>query len=65
MVGTLQHPEETLTTLNDLVRRGMVRYIGFSNFMAWQGATALGIQKQLNLKPFVTAQMYYSLVGKN
>ena len=50
--------------VNDLVRRGMVRYIGFSNFMAWQGATALGIQKQLNLEPFVTAQMYYSLVGR-
>jgi aryl-alcohol dehydrogenase-like predicted oxidoreductase len=56
--------EETLTTLNDLVRRGMVRYIGFSNYMAWQGATALSIQKQLNLEPFVTAQMYYSLVGR-
>lgn len=56
--------EETLTTLNDLVRRGMVRYIGFSNFMAWQGATALGLQKQLGLEPFVTAQMYYSLVGR-
>jgi aryl-alcohol dehydrogenase-like predicted oxidoreductase len=56
--------EETLTTLNDLVRRGMVRYIGFSNYMAWQGATALSIQKNMNLEPFVTAQMYYSLVGR-
>jgi aryl-alcohol dehydrogenase-like predicted oxidoreductase len=56
--------EETLTTLNDLVRRGIVRYIGFSNYMAWQGATALSIQKQMNLEPFVTAQMYYSLVGR-
>lgn len=56
--------EETLTTLNDLVRRGMVRYIGFSNYMGWQGATALGMQKQLGLEPFITAQMYYSLVGR-
>jgi aryl-alcohol dehydrogenase-like predicted oxidoreductase len=56
--------EETLTTLNDLVRRGMVRYIGFSNYMAWQGATALSMQKQMNLEPFITAQMYYSLVGR-
>jgi aryl-alcohol dehydrogenase-like predicted oxidoreductase len=56
--------EETLTTLNDLVRRGMVRYIGFSNYMAWQGATALSLQKQMNLEPFVTAQMYYSLAGR-
>lgn len=57
--------EETLTTLDDLVRRGMVRYIGFSNYMAWQAATALGIQRQRGLEPFVTAQMYYSLVGRD
>lgn len=56
--------EETLTTLDDLVRRGMVRYIGLSNYMAWQAATALGIQKARGLEPFVTAQMYYSLVGR-
>ncbi len=56
--------EETLRTLNDLVRHGMVRYIGLSNYMGWQAATALGVQKQLNLEPFVTAQMYYSMVGR-
>jgi aryl-alcohol dehydrogenase-like predicted oxidoreductase len=56
--------EETLRTLNDLVRNGMVRYIGLSNYMGWQAATALGVQKQLNLEPFVTAQMYYSMVGR-
>ena len=56
--------EETLRTLSDLVRQGMVRYIGLSNYLGWQAATALGVQKQLNLEPFVTAQMYYSLVGR-
>lgn len=56
--------EETLTTLNDLVRRGMVRHIGFSNYLGWQGATAIMMQKQMGLEPFVTAQMYYSLVGR-
>jgi aryl-alcohol dehydrogenase-like predicted oxidoreductase len=56
--------EETLRTLNDLVRQGKVRYIGLSNYMAWQAATALGIQKEQNLEKFVTAQMYYSLVGR-
>jgi aryl-alcohol dehydrogenase-like predicted oxidoreductase len=56
--------EETLRTLNDLVRQGMVRHIGLSNYLGWQAATALGVQKQLNLEPFVTAQMYYSLVGR-
>ncbi|MBX3066707.1 MAG: aldo/keto reductase [Anaerolineae bacterium] len=57
--------EETLRTLDDLVRRGMVRHIGFSNYMAWQGATALAIQKELKLEPFIAAQMYYSLVGRD
>ncbi len=56
--------EETLRTLSNLVRQGMVRYIGLSNYLGWQAATALGVQKQLNLEPFVTAQMYYSLVGR-
>ncbi|MGI8747913.1 MAG: aldo/keto reductase [Deinococcus sp.] len=56
--------EETLSTLDDLVRRGMVRYIGLSNYLAWQAATALGVQQRRGLEPFVTAQMYYSLVGR-
>jgi aryl-alcohol dehydrogenase-like predicted oxidoreductase len=57
--------EETLRTLDDLVRQGKVRYIGLSNYLAWQAAAALGIQKQSNLEPFVTAQLYYSLVGRD
>jgi len=56
--------EETLRTMDDLVRQGKVRYIGLSNYMAWQAAAALGVQTQLNLEKFVTAQMYYSLVGR-
>ena len=57
--------EETLRALDDLVRQGKVRYIGLSNYLAWQAATALGIQQRLGLEPFVTAQMYYSLVGRD
>jgi aryl-alcohol dehydrogenase-like predicted oxidoreductase len=57
--------EETLRTLDDLVRSGKVRYIGLSNYLAWQAAVALGIQQQQNLEKFVTAQMYYSLVGRD
>ncbi|PIE32190.1 aldo/keto reductase [candidate division KSB3 bacterium] len=57
--------EETLRTLNDLVRQGKVRYIGLSNYLAWQAATALGIQEKEHLEKFVTAQMYYSLVGRD
>ena len=56
--------EETLRTLDDVVRKGMVRHIGFSNYMAWQGATTLAIQRELRLEPYVSAQMYYSLVGR-
>jgi aryl-alcohol dehydrogenase-like predicted oxidoreductase len=56
--------EETLRTLDDVVRQGKVRYIGLSNFMSWQAATAVMLQERLELEQFVTAQMYYSLVGR-
>jgi aryl-alcohol dehydrogenase-like predicted oxidoreductase len=56
--------EETLRTLDDVVRQGKVRYIGLSNFMSWQAATAVMLQERLQLEQFVTAQMYYSLVGR-
>src|SRR3979490_1035033 len=56
--------EETLRTLNDLVRQGKVRYIGLSNLMSWQAATAVMLQERLALEKYVTAQMYYSLVGR-
>src|SRR5579872_328462 len=56
--------EETLRTLNDLVRQGKVRYIGRSNLMSWQAATAVMLQERLGLEKYVTAQMYYSLVGR-
>src|ERR1700675_4297711 len=56
--------EETLRTLDGLVRQGKVRYIGLSNFMSWQAATAVMLQQRLELEKFVTAQMYYSLLGR-
>src|SRR6202044_3677194 len=56
--------EETARTLDDLVRHGKVRYVGLSNFMSWQAATAVMLQERLGLEKFVTAQMYYSLVGR-
>ncbi len=51
-------------TLRDLVRAGKVRYIGLSNYLAWQAAAALGLQVHENLERYVTAQLYYSLVGR-
>lgn len=56
--------EETLRTLDSVVRQGKVRYIGLSNFMSWQAATAVMLQGHLGLEKYVTAQMYYSLVGR-
>jgi aryl-alcohol dehydrogenase-like predicted oxidoreductase len=48
-----------------LVRHGKVRHIGLSNLMSWQAATALMLQDRLGLEKYVTAQMYYSLVGRS
>jgi aryl-alcohol dehydrogenase-like predicted oxidoreductase len=56
--------EETLRTFDDLVRQGKVRYIGFSNYLTWQAAHAIDTQERLGLEKYVTAQMYYSLVGR-
>lgn len=57
--------EETLEALDDLVRSGKVRYIGFSNWSAWQAAKAVGIQERHGWSRFAAAQMYYSLVGRD
>ncbi len=56
--------EETLRTLDDLVRQGKVRHIGLSNYLAWQADRALAVQERLGLEKYATAQMYYSLVGR-
>jgi len=56
--------EETVRTMDDLVRQGKVRYIGFSNYLAWQAAASVEIQTRLNLEKYATAQMHYSLVNR-
>jgi len=57
--------EESARALENLITRGLVRYVGFSNFTGWQAAKFIGIQKQRNYSPFIAAQMYYSLVGRD
>ena len=57
--------EESARALENLVARGLVRYVGFSNFTAWQAAKFLGIQNQHGYSPFIAAQMYYSLIGRD
>lgn len=54
--------EETLRTLDDLVHAGKVRYIGCSNFAAWQIMRALWISDREHYVPFVSVQPRYSLV---
>lgn len=56
--------EETLRALNDLVRTGKVRYIGCSNFAAWQLCEALWLSKVNNLHSFVTVQPRYNLLER-
>lgn len=57
--------EETLAALDRLVQAGKVRYLGFSNWPAWLAAKAVALQKANGWAPFVTGQMYYSLVGRD
>jgi aryl-alcohol dehydrogenase-like predicted oxidoreductase len=56
--------EETLRALDDLVSRGLVRYVGWSNFPAWHAARGRGIQELRGYAPFVSAQIYYSPIGR-
>jgi aryl-alcohol dehydrogenase-like predicted oxidoreductase len=53
--------EETLRALDDLVKAGKVRYIGCSNFAAWQLSEALWTSRVSNLNSFVTVQPKYNL----
>jgi 1-deoxyxylulose-5-phosphate synthase len=53
--------EETLTALNDLVRDGLVNYIGASSMFAWQFAKALFTSDKLGISRFVSMQNHYNL----
>src|ERR1700688_2422890 len=56
--------QETLEALNDLVRSGKVRYIGSSNFAAWQTVDAHWISRANNLAPYISAQNQYNLLDR-
>lgn len=58
-------PEEGLRALDDVVRQGKVRYIGCSNFAAWQVAKALGVSVLDGLSRFVAVQAHYALTARD
>ena len=53
-----------MRALDDLVRQGMVRYIGVSNWTAWRIMKANGIASARGQERFETVQAYYSLTGR-
>ena len=57
--------EEALRALDNLVQHGHVRYIGVSNWAAWQIAKALGISERLGLARFESLQAYYTIAGRD
>ncbi|MDQ6420001.1 aldo/keto reductase [Paenibacillus sp. LHD-117] len=56
--------EETLRALDDMVRLGKVRYVGASNYFAWELMKAVGISDRLGLGRYVSMQTSYSLADR-
>jgi aryl-alcohol dehydrogenase-like predicted oxidoreductase len=57
--------EETVRALDNLVQHGHVRYVGVSNWAAWQIMKALGISERLGLARFESLQAYYTVAGRD
>lgn len=57
--------EETLSTLNDFVKSGKVRYIGASNFSGWHAMKSLATSDRYGWARYVAYQGYYSLIGRD
>jgi len=57
--------EETVEALDTLVRAGDIRYVGLSNWAAWQIMKAIGISRAKGLAPIVSLQAYYTVVGRD
>jgi aryl-alcohol dehydrogenase-like predicted oxidoreductase len=57
--------DETVRALDQLVRDGLVRYVGVSNWAAWQIVKALGISERLGLARFESLQAYYTVAGRD
>ncbi len=57
--------EETVATLDDLVRAGKIRYLGVSNFSGWHLMKSLAVADRYGYSRYVANQTYYSLIGRD
>ncbi len=57
--------EETISTLDDLVRAGKIRYVGCSNFSGWHLMKSLAVSEKYGYARYVAHQAYYSLIGRS
>jgi aryl-alcohol dehydrogenase-like predicted oxidoreductase len=57
--------EETVSTLDDLVRAGKIRYVGCSNFSGWHLMKSLAVSEKYGYARYVAHQAYYSLIGRS
>jgi aryl-alcohol dehydrogenase-like predicted oxidoreductase len=57
--------EETARVLDDVVKKGWVRYVGYSNYPAWKAQKMLAVQQRDGRVKWIGAQMYYSLLGRD
>ena len=57
--------EETMSTLNDLVTSGKVRYVGCSNLYAWQLVKANGVAQKNGYASFISGQYLYNLIRRD
>jgi aryl-alcohol dehydrogenase-like predicted oxidoreductase len=56
---------DVMSTLDDLVRSGKVRYVGASNFSGWQLMKSQAVAERYGYSRFVANQVYYSLIGRD
>jgi aryl-alcohol dehydrogenase-like predicted oxidoreductase len=57
--------QEVLSTLDDLVRAGKIRYVGVSNFSGWHLMKSLAVAERYGYPRYVCHQAYYSLIGRD
>jgi aryl-alcohol dehydrogenase-like predicted oxidoreductase len=57
--------EETIETLDTLVKQGKIRYIAASNFSGWHLMKSLALSEKHSWQRYVAHQVYYSLIGRD